>query len=206
MKIVAMLMVILMVSSCALSMEREWRQRFTLKIKTGENSDAKLIEDMKQCDKEKAALDIQIEKANREWSIFESSLSDKELLASSDISKAVKSNDDALAILARRKFERLLSDSGKIVAYRTLGRESDEIVSKIAAMATKLDGLDKRREASKRFWVGLLQELRERQKERQHRELINALHGISNNIWLNSQQQIWMQQMRAGQVWIQQHP
>ena len=159
MKRVVMLIVILTVSSCVSSMEQEWRQRFTLKMKTVDESVTKYNEDTKQLDKEKAALDIQIEKANREDSIFESSLSDKELLASSDLGKAMKSNDNALATLARRKFERLLSESGKIVAYRATDREDNEILSKIAAMVTKMDELDKRRETLKKSLAGLSQEL-----------------------------------------------
>jgi hypothetical protein len=181
------------------------RQKFELAIKNGNDFDAKLNEDAKQWKKEYDALIAQIEKHKQKESSFITSLSDKELLALSDYQKATAEENGALATLTGRKFITLLVDSGKIAAYMTNQREYDELLVRAKVVDKKQEELKERDATSKKFWASMKQLAQEKKGQEQHRELIDALNGINNSIWLNSQQQIWIQQMRAGQQWIQQN-
>ena len=73
----------------------------------------------------------------------------------------------------------LLSDSGKIGAYRILWREFDELIIRSKALNKKLDELEKRIAQSENFWATKKRLDREWDDWKQHRELVDAIRSIN---------------------------
>jgi len=160
-------------------MDQERQQLLAPAYKMQADSDAQLNEDLRHYKEQAEALQAQIEKFKQKKSIFTVSLSDKELLALSAFSKAQSEGDNALITLTGRKLVSLLSDTGKIGAYMTLCRESDELMIKAKALDKKLDALKERVAQSENFWATKKRLDWEWEDWKQHLELVDAIRSIN---------------------------
>lgn len=167
------------VSSCAPSMDQERQKLFAPAYKMQADSDAKLNEDIKDFKKQDEAFQEQVEKFKKREANFMASLSDNELLACSAFTKARKDKDSALIAFKLRKLVALLKESGKIGAYLSLCRESDELLAKAKALDKKQDELKKRIAQSENFWATKKRLDREWEDWRQHQELVDAIRSIN---------------------------
>lgn len=178
---VMVLVVTFIVSSCAPSMDQERQQLLAPARKIVADSDAKLIEDVKQYKEQDEAWQAQHEKWKQKVSSFEATLSDKELLALADYQKAAAEKNEALRILTGRKYISLLADSGKIGAFMVLKREHEELMAKAKALDKKQAELNKEIKKSEDFWKSAQQLDREWEEWKQHRELVDAVRSRSIN-------------------------
>jgi len=180
-------LLLLMVSSCGPSIDQQRQQLFAPAIKIMADSDAKLKEDLRHFKEQDEAFLTKVEKFKQKRSIFMASLSDKELLAFSDLNKAKSEEDGALMNLTSRKLVSLLTDSGKIGAYMTMCREGDELLAQAKVLDKRQEELKKQVAQSEKFWTGLQKLDRDWEERNQHRELIDALRGIDRSIRYKSQ-------------------
>lgn len=181
--VVVAMMVIFMASSCAPSMDQERQQIFATARKIVADSDAKLIEDVKKYKEQDEAWQAQHEKWKQKVSRFETTLSDKELLALADYQKAAVEKNEALRILTGRKYISLLADSGKIGAFMVLRREHDELMVKGKALDKKQAELKKQIKQSEEFWQTSRKLDREWEEWKQHRELVDAVRSINKSTY-----------------------
>lgn len=181
-------LMLIIISSCAPSMDQERQQLFAPLLRIQAEFDAKLTEDLRHFKQQDEAFLAQVEKFKQKRSIFIASLSDKELLALSAFNKAQSDGDSALITLTSRKLVSLLSDSGKIAAFMAMCRENDELLAKAKALDKKQEELKDRVAKSKDFWATMQRLDREWEEWKQHRELVGALHGIDKSIRRTSKQ------------------
>ena len=108
--------------------------------------------------------------------MFLNSLSDEELKAYSEFAEAYTNNNEAKAIIARRNFISLISDSPKkLTTSKNLAQEAVELCKKYDELNGRLQDIERRE-----YKIAKSKEAMK--EERKHEETVSAIKGVSSSI------------------------
>jgi hypothetical protein len=203
--IFVLFLLVLMKSSCGTSLSSQVEMQHRLD-KIHYDSVKKLLEDEKALGKE---IDVCMAKEkvwHQKYDAYIKSLSKGELQAESELVEANKQNAPRY-LQARRNLEKLLEESGdvsKLITYKSLNREAEELLKQKDVLKAKYQELEKRRKQLVRYEEAQEKQRVEEIESRRHRETVAAVRSIGNQQWLQQQQLIHQQQMLQQQQWMQQ--
>lgn len=168
--------VVIVGSSCGLQMDRDYAEMMRLANQYVIKSNIEFEEEKKRFAKDVAdykAKEIYWRQKNK---MFLNSLSDEELKAYSEFAEAYKNNNEAKAIIARRNFISLISDSPKkLTTSKNLSQEAVEICKKYDELNGRLQDIERRE-----YKIAKSKEAMK--EERKHEETVSAIKGVSSSI------------------------
>jgi len=194
-----------MISSCSIRLSPQYEMQHTLD-KIHFDSVKKLSEDEKALSQEFNVCMAKEKAWHQKYDAYIKSLSKGELQAESELVEAYKQNAPRY-LQARRNLEKLLEESGdvnKLITYKSLNREAEELLKQKDVLKAKYQDLEKRRKQLVRYEEAQEKQRNEEIESRRHREKVAAIRSIGDQQWLQQQQLIHQQQMLQQQQWMQQ--
>ena len=173
---------LLAISSCAI----QERNRDPFGLHAFYNQEIiKFEEDSKTLGQEYLNWSAKVKNWKQKEYYFLNSLSNEELQAYSELKDTYNQNKLPKHLIALRKFMALLDESGdinKLVTFKWLIREGEELIKQSAMLDSKWEKLEKRQKELAQQLSALKEMERKVEEERRYREMLSAIKGIGSGL------------------------